>query len=425
MSKYFRFLTLRADLAVAMLLMSIIFLMVIPLPTLIVDILIAANMSIAVVLLMVAVYMTSPLEFSAFPSVLLISTLFRLALSVTTTRLILLNGDAGEIVQTFGNFVVGGNMVVGLIIFLIIIFIIWLVLIQIFESDMVYRRTPVWNIIKTTAIISFIGVTTTITLDFLLKTDLFKRSTIGFFGIISFILLLLKRGSMKYFLSSIRQEGFDPKNILIIGSHNRAERIIHEFKEHGEYGLRIRSILDPDTSRIGRVVNDMHVTGDMSNFKETLKDLEIDEVFFAVDLNMIENIHDIFTYLDTIGVSYHMMINESVHSYSDKNLNIRPISSNYYGIPMLSFHAVTASHFKLYIKNGIEKVFAVLLIIFSFPVLFLFGLLVYLTSKGPILFKQERVGLHGRKFHQYKLRSMVSNAEEIKGQFYHLKCSRL
>jgi len=120
MSKYFRFLTLRADLAVAMLLMSIIFLMVIPLPTLIVDVLIAANMSIAVVLLMVAVYMTSPLEFSAFPSVLLISTLFRLALSVTTTRLILLNGDAGEIVQTFGNFVVGGNMVVGLIIFLII-----------------------------------------------------------------------------------------------------------------------------------------------------------------------------------------------------------------------------------------------------------------------------------------------------------------
>jgi exopolysaccharide biosynthesis polyprenyl glycosylphosphotransferase len=158
----------------------------------------------------------------------------------------------------------------------------------------------------------------------------------------------------------------------------------------------------------------------MSNFKETLKNLEIDEVFFAVDLNMIENIHDIFTYLDTIGVSYHMMINESVHTYSDKNLNIRPISSNYYNMPMLSFHSVTASHFKLYIKNGIEKVFAVLLIIFSFPVLFLFGLLVYLTSKGPILFKQERVGLHGRKFYQYKLRSMIVDAEELKKNFAHL-----
>jgi len=118
----------RSDLAIAMLLMSIIFLMVIPLPTIIVDILIAGNMSIAVVLLMVAVYLQSPLEFSAFPSVLLISTLFRLALSVTTTRLILLNGDAGDIVQTFGEFVVGGNMVVGLIIFLIITIVQFLVI---------------------------------------------------------------------------------------------------------------------------------------------------------------------------------------------------------------------------------------------------------------------------------------------------------
>jgi len=303
---------------------------------------------------------------------------------------------------------------------LIIIFAIWLILIQILESDLVYRRTPVWNIIKTTAVISFIGVTTTITLDFLLKTDLFKRSTIGFFGIISFILLVLKRGSMKYFLSSIRQEGFDPKNILIVGSHKRAERIVHEFNEHREYGLRIRSILDPDPDRIGKAVNDMQVTGDMSDFKNISKNLEIDEVFFAVDLNMIENIHDIFTYLDTIGVSYHMMINESVHSYSDKHLNIHPVSTNYYGMPMLSFHAISASHFKLYVKNGIEKVFAVILIIFSFPVLLLFGLLVYLTSKGPILFKQERVGLHGRKFYQYKLRSMIVDAEGLKDQLAHL-----
>ena len=59
---------------------------------------------------------------------------------------------------------------------LIIIFIVWLVLIQVFESDMVYRRTPVWNIIKNTSLISFIGVTTTITLDFLFKTDFIKTS---------------------------------------------------------------------------------------------------------------------------------------------------------------------------------------------------------------------------------------------------------
>ena len=71
---------------------------------------------------------------------------------------------------------------------LFIIFIVWLILIQIFENDLIYRRTPFWNIMKNTALISFIGVTTTISLDFILRTEYFQRSTIIFFGIISFIL---------------------------------------------------------------------------------------------------------------------------------------------------------------------------------------------------------------------------------------------
>lgn len=303
---------------------------------------------------------------------------------------------------------------------LIIIFIIWIILIQIFENDLVYRRTPVWDIIQNTALISFVGVTSTISLNFLFKASLFHPSTILFFGVISFILLLFKRMGMKYILSSIRQEGFDPKNILIIGSHKRAERIIHELGEHKEYGLRIRGILDPDSSRIDNTVDGMSVTGDMSDFKQEIKTKEIDEVFFAIDLNTITNSHEIFNYLNIIGVSYHIMINESVHTYSDQNLYLKPITTSYYGMPMLSFHSVSASHFKLYIKDGFEKTIALILLLFSFPVLLLFSILIKYTTKGPVLFKQIRVGLHGRKFSQYKLRSMVVNAEEIKDQYAHL-----
>jgi type III secretion protein V len=112
--------TSRNDLLLVLLLVSVIFMMILPLPTMVVDFLIAANMSLAAVLLMVAIYIKSPLSFSAFPSVLLITTLFRLALSITTTRLILLQADAGAIIDTFGNFVVAGNLIVGLVIFLII-----------------------------------------------------------------------------------------------------------------------------------------------------------------------------------------------------------------------------------------------------------------------------------------------------------------
>ena len=110
----------RQDVILAVFVVSVIFMMIMPLPTWLIDTLIALNMSIAVVLLMVAVYLKSPLDFAAFPAVLLITTLFRLSISISTTRLILLDADAGAIVETFGEFVVGGNLVVGLVIFLIL-----------------------------------------------------------------------------------------------------------------------------------------------------------------------------------------------------------------------------------------------------------------------------------------------------------------
>lgn len=110
----------RNDIVLAVIIVAIIFMMILPLPTWLIDMLIGLNMTASAVLLMVAMYLPSPLAFSSFPSVLLITTLFRLAISIATTRLILLQADAGHIIFTFGNFVVGGNLVVGLVVFLIL-----------------------------------------------------------------------------------------------------------------------------------------------------------------------------------------------------------------------------------------------------------------------------------------------------------------
>ncbi|THF57288.1 type III secretion system export apparatus subunit SctV [Pseudothauera rhizosphaerae] len=110
----------RTDIVLAVIVVAVIFMMVLPLPTTLVDVLIGVNMCLSAVLLMVSMYIPSPLSFSAFPTVLLITTLFRLGLSIATTRLILLQADAGHIIETFGNFVVGGNLVVGLVVFLIL-----------------------------------------------------------------------------------------------------------------------------------------------------------------------------------------------------------------------------------------------------------------------------------------------------------------
>ena len=100
---------------------GIVVMMVVPLPTLMLDMLLATNITLAVLILLVCLYVQRPLDFAIFPSLLLIATLFRLALNVSAARLVLLHGDAGKVIASFGHFVVGGSLVVGMIIFMILI----------------------------------------------------------------------------------------------------------------------------------------------------------------------------------------------------------------------------------------------------------------------------------------------------------------
>ena len=109
-----------SDLLLALLVVAVIALMILPLQPFMLDTLIAVNLSMSVILLMVALYVNSPLGLSTFPSLLLFTTLFRLALNIASTRQILLHANAGEIIFTFGNLVVGGDIIVGVVVFLII-----------------------------------------------------------------------------------------------------------------------------------------------------------------------------------------------------------------------------------------------------------------------------------------------------------------
>ena len=103
-----------------MILLTAVALMILPMPSLVVDVIIGINFGIAILLVMTAIYLRSPLEFSSLPTVILIATIFRLSLSITTTRLILSTGEPGAIIRTFGEFVIAGSVVVGMVVFFII-----------------------------------------------------------------------------------------------------------------------------------------------------------------------------------------------------------------------------------------------------------------------------------------------------------------
>ena len=114
-------LTKRSDLVFAVAMIGILGILVLPLPASLLSMFLALNLTLAAMVLLVSLYTKEPLDFSTFPSLLLVTTLFRLGLNVASTRLILLEGQGGSVIEAFGNFVVGGNLVVGMVIFIILL----------------------------------------------------------------------------------------------------------------------------------------------------------------------------------------------------------------------------------------------------------------------------------------------------------------
>src|SRR6202171_4698940 len=139
------------ELAVPIAVLLIVIALITPLPSFIIDCLIVMDLMMSVIVMMVAMYIGRPVEFSVFPTVLLLLTLFRLALNVSTSRLILLNGNtgtsaAGHVIEAFGSFVVGGNYIIGVVIFLVLIAIQYVVInhgaVRIAGQADVYRCGP-------------------------------------------------------------------------------------------------------------------------------------------------------------------------------------------------------------------------------------------------------------------------------------------
>src|SRR5881392_925008 len=109
------------DLLAAAAVVLVVVMMIVPLPPFVVDFFITLNICGALAILVSTMYLSRTLDFAAFPSLLLLTTLFRLAINVSVTRLVLLRGDAGSVIHAFGSFVVGGNILVGMVVFMILV----------------------------------------------------------------------------------------------------------------------------------------------------------------------------------------------------------------------------------------------------------------------------------------------------------------
>ena len=286
---------------------------------------------------------------------------------------------------------------------------IFLFIIAYTERHFFYRLSKYTILVRNVFVICSMSFLSVIAINFLLKTDLFYRSTIVFFISFSFLLLLSKRILVKLVLETLRSEGMDYKNIMIVGYGDRAKELMKFLEQHKEYGMKVLSIIDSNYSNIDIECE----KGSFEDINNLITSLSIDDVFICTDISNIPLSQNIFDLFYAYGINVHIMADMTIDRYI-KKYQASPMVENFHGIQSFTYNIVQVSYYKLVLKNILERLFAIVVIIIAMPIILLCILMISLTTKGSPIFSQERVGLRGRTFKQYKLRTMVVNAESIR-----------
>ncbi len=243
-------------------------------------------------------------------------------------------------------------------------------------------------------------------LEYSLRMDL-SRPFLFFFGgyLWSMMLLFRLRAS-----SLVRWLG-SPHYLMIVGTGSSAIRIARTIEEAADYGLRLSGFIADDQDSHANLGYPVH---ELSNLPQLLDRHVIDELIFAVDSKRLAELEDVFLLCDEEGVRTRVACDFFPHLNSDVYLDRLGAA------PLLTFSAAPHDELRLFVKRLTDIVIAVAAMLVLSPLLLLLGLLVRLTSPGPVLFRQIRCGLNGRRFTFYKFRSMCENAEAMKESINHL-----
>lgn len=268
-----------------------------------------------------------------------------------------------------------------------------------------HRIKPFKDILKMILKTVFIGILVIMTILFIFRLHYFSRPLVLFFGLLNLMLLVLKQILAKHVLSFIRESGYNLQEILIVGTGQSAEKLIHAIDDHKEWGLRIVGLIDRDPQVIDKKIGGIKVIGLLKDLPKLIKENVIDEVVFAVPREWLSDLDDAIYACEEMGINTRLTVDWF------QPLIAKPRLDEVDNVPSLVFSATPDYGWPLVTKNVFDIAASFLLLIMLSPVFLLIALLIKLISRGPALFVQTRLGLNGRRFKFYKFRSMVVGAE--------------
>jgi exopolysaccharide biosynthesis polyprenyl glycosylphosphotransferase len=272
----------------------------------------------------------------------------------------------------------------------------------------VFRLRKIGQIIKSSLKSSMLASAIFISFVFFMGYFTESRTQIVMAAALCAALIVMIRLAIASLLYYYRAKGYNYQTVLIIGTGNVARSFADKILNHVHYGLKILGFLDwekrPDLWRY----RDIPCIGFLDDLPDLLKRKQVDFVVFAVGRNHLGLIEK------SIGICEEMGVRVSVMADFFPTKLVRGTVESFFDSPMICYDPVPGLSPSVVLKSLFDRVLALIGLIIAVPVMIGAAIAIKLTSPGPVIFKQPRCGLNGRKFTLYKFRTMVQNAEQLK-----------
>jgi len=262
--------------------------------------------------------------------------------------------------------------------------------------------------------VSGIGLLLLTAMLFLFKESEFNRSLLLLFAGVSATGLGVERGLVLAWLRQRRGERW-AHVALVVGTDERAAHLIAALRRYPEAGWLVRGCLRVDPAEAVGSVAGVPVIGILQDLPGLLQDNGVvDEVFFAVPADRLDRLADALEACENLGVDARVLVDlyRPAHGH--------PYVEELFTLPFYGVSPALTRQGALVVKRAVDVVGAALLLVLASPLLVVISLFIRVSSRGPIIFRQERSGFHGRPFRMYKFRTMVADAEQRRSEVLHL-----
>lgn len=285
----------------------------------------------------------------------------------------------------------------------------WFILLKSLHLTEMHRTKTYSRILVSYLTVITIGLGVIFLFMFLFKLNHISRLQILFFGIINFMTLFSVRITIYRVMKYFRVKGFNSRNVIVFADDS-SEPFIEKILDNKEWGYILKYIVTNSSKLLKKYRDVVGVHPEHVSLRNLIDINVIDEVIYCKNEINQDKLRSLIHDCEEVGVVFRMQ--SQLFSMPATKAHL-----NYFDeIPFLTFDNTPSDHFALRIKNAFSVIAAFFILVIWFPAILLIASLIKLTSKGPVFFKQKRVGLRGRTFEMFKFRTMVVNAEAMKDQ---------